>query len=327
MSHLKVVRPATEAQKATHTTLDTIEVTPDLVKSWLNPPFQRGLKVNEKVRELAEEIKQTEVIPGVLTLGILTVSGKREVYLLDGQHRREAFLIAGVKEGYCDVRMRHFAEMDTMGEEFVDLNTAIKTLKPDDILRGLEGSNESLTLIRKRCPFVGYEYIRRNESAPLLSMAQLLRAWHSATCDTPSSRGMSAMNLARGLTVAESQDICEFIELAHAAWGRDGAYARLWGSLNLSLVMWLYRRITLAPVTKGNSRVVTVNKQLFGRCLMSLSADNDYADWLLGRQLGERDRSPAYGRIKAIFAKRLQMETGQAWRLPQPPWASHLSNR
>jgi hypothetical protein len=36
---------------------------------------------------------------------------------------------------------------------------------------------------------------------------------------------------------------------------------------------------------------------------MSVSANTDYVDWLVGRNLGERDRTPAYGRLKTIFVQ------------------------
>jgi hypothetical protein len=41
---------------------------------------------------------------------------------------------------------------------------------------------------------------------------------------------------------------------------------------------------------------------------------------LLGRQLRERDRSPTYSKLKAIFAKRIEAETGDKPRLPSPNW-------
>jgi hypothetical protein len=54
---------------------------------------------------------------------------------------------------------------------------------------------------------------------------------------------------------------------------------------------------------------------------MSISADSTYVDWLLGRHIGERDRSPCYRRIKDIFAARLEAIQGKKPLLPQPSWA------
>lgn len=63
----------------------------------------------------------------------------------------------------------------------------------------------------------------------------------------------------------------------------------------------------------------------FKRCMMSVSAARDYIDWLQGRNLTERDRSPAYVRLKAIFVERVAEEAkGDRKRavLPAPDWAS-----
>jgi len=58
---------------------------------------------------------------------------------------------------------------------------------------------------------------------------------------------------------------------------------------------------------------------------MSLSADESYLDWLVGRQLRDRDRSPCYGRIRSSFAARFHSETGKKATFPSPAWASSSS--
>lgn len=315
---LKIVKPSTEAERTTQTTLDTIEVTPDLVRSWKLPPFQRPLRVNDKLISLSQQIKRDDgVIPGIFTIGVLN----KERWLIDGQHRREAFLMSECLTGYMDVRVCHFATMAEMGEEFVNLNSRIVQMRPDDIMRGLEDSYPPLTKIRRRCPFVGYDQIRRNEKGPMLSMSALLRCWHGSNGEVPKSGGMSATSLATTLTADDADTICDFLEIAFKAWGRDLVYARLWGNLNLTICMWMYRRLVLAPATPA-SRVHRMTKDQFAKCMMSLSA-SDYVDWLLGRNSTSRDNSPAYQRIKAVFAKRLEVEIGNRVLLPQPAWASN----
>lgn len=315
---LKIVKPSTEAERSTRTTLDTIEVTPDLMRSWKLPPFQRELRVNEKLMAIAQQVKGDDgVIPGVITLGVLN----KERYIVDGQHRREAFMLSECLTGYCDVRVLHFDNMAEMGEEYVRLNSRIVNMKPDDIMRGLEESYPALAKIRRRCSFVGYGQIRRSERAPVLSMSALLRCWHGSGGETPKSGGASAIMLATSLTEESAEEATGFLELAFKAWGRDQAYVRLWGNLNLTLCMWLYRKVVLGSGLNNFSRTKRFTRDDFAKCMMSLSASTDYIDWLLGRNSMSRDNSPAYARIKAIFVKRIEAETGSKIVLPQPAWA------
>lgn len=304
----------TEPKKATRTALDTIEITPESVKEWLKPPFQRPLKMNAKVHALAEQIKlDGGVLPGVITIGVIA----GEQYLLDGQHRREAFLLSGCSSGFVDICKHFFTDMAEMGREFVNLNSQLVRLKPDDILRGLEGMSEGLSTIRKQCSFVGYDMIRRSAYAPLLSMSVALRSWFGSENDVPGNPG-SAMDLGARTTADEGEGVAAFLKMAHLAWGRDHEYARLWGSLNLTLCMWLYRRLVVTPYSVKTQKIT---KDIFTKCLMSLSADGTYLSWLHGRSLNERERTPGYNRVKAVFVRRLLEETGKKMLLPAPEWA------
>lgn len=331
---LKIIKPATDAEKGTHTTLDTIEVTPAQVKTWRIPEFQRGLRVNDKVLAVAEQIRRDEVIPGVLTLGVLTVRGERQVYILDGQHRCHAFVLAseprevngkkepGIASAYVDVRQRHFESLADMGDEFVNLNSQLVKMRPDDILRGLESSLPPLRKIRLRCPFVGYDMIRRGEKAPVLSMSALIRCWFGSAPEVPSLTGASAQTLAKSLSNDDAETLIGFLDLALQAWGRDPQYVRLWNNLNFALCLWIYRRMVLS---RYSEKTVQLTRDQFGKCLMSLSADGAYVDWLLGRMMGTRDLSPAYSRIKAVFASRLEADTGKRPLMPAPAWSAHVT--
>lgn len=314
---LRLVQPNTKPQRATRTTVDTILITPEVVKSWKSPPFQRPLRVNDKVRQLAEVMKEDGgVIPGIITIGVF----EKQRYLLDGQHRREAFLLSECKEGYVDIRMHHFETMAEMGEEFVNLNSRIVTMGPDDIMRGLEGSVEAISRVRKKCPYVGYDQIRRGTSSPIVSMSAVFRCWMSAAQETPSCRAMSAINIANSITADEADLMIAFLQCCNQAWGRDLEYGRLWGNLNLALCMWLYRRTVIG---RHSDRSVQMTKEMFTKLLMGLSANSLYIDWLTGRSIRERDRAPAYGRIKSLFVKRYEVETGKRPVFPQPAWAMH----
>lgn len=333
---LKIVKPSTEAEKTTHTTLDTIEVTPAMVKGWRIPGFQRGLRVNTKVLEVSERIRRDEVIPGVITLGVLAEKGEKNVYIIDGQHRCHAFILAcedrehdgkkekGITSAYVDVRQRHFESMLDMGDEFVETNAQLVKMRPDDILRGMEGSLPAMRKLRLRCPFVGYDMIRRGEKAPVLSMSALIRCWFGSAPEVPSLTGASAATLAKSLSNDDAETLIGFLDLAINAWGRDQQYVRLWNNLNLAICMWVYRRMVLS---RYSEKTVQLTREQFGKCLMSLSADAGYVDWLLGRLMGQRDMSPAYGRIKTVFATRLESDTGKRPLMPSPAWSAHTGGR
>lgn len=302
---------ANKSQRQTRTSVDTVLITQDVVERWKSPPFQRPLRVNDRVIALAESLKQDGgVFPGVLTLGVL--SGV--TYIVDGQHRLEAFKISGLTEGYADVRTHYFQTVGEMGEEFVLLNSSLVKFRPDDILRGLEGSIESLQFIRRKCSFVGYDQIRRGERAPIISMSQVLRCWNGSAKEVPATGGTGAVSLSNSITPEDSKFLVDFLLIAEQAWGRDREYARLWATLNLTLCMWLYRRTVIAP----NSPRVKLSGTLFAKCLMEISADSRYIDWLSGRSLRDLDRSPAYSRIKTIFSRRAYAETGKRVLLPAP---------
>jgi ParB-like nuclease domain len=323
MTNITILKGVREAPKSARSAMETLLLTQDEVEHWLTPPFQRPLRINDKVRAMADGmLKDGGVISGVLTLGLL--SGVKHYYIVDGQHRIEAFKISGLKEAIADVRIVNFEMMSDMAEEFVNLNSQLVTMRPDDILRGLEGSVPALQAIKSRCEFVGYGQIRRDSTtSSVLSMSVALRTWTMSKQESPSSAGgISAAQLARDMDRDGASNLIDFLLTARAAWGRDSEYYRLWSNLNLTVCMWLWRRLVMDK-TRGVRRYVVLDRDQFKRCLVALSADGDYIDWLRGRNLGERDRSPCYIRMKAIFVKRLQEDKpSNRILLPQPEWSS-----
>jgi hypothetical protein len=319
---MPILKPSSAVEKKTRTVVDTILLTPDSVMKWISPPFQRPVKENDKVRALAEQLKEDGgVLPGIITLGVLD----SKTYIVDGQHRRAAFLISGLDEGYTDVRTHFFKTMADMGEEFVNLNSQLVRMRPDDMLRGLESSLPLLARIREYCPFVGYDMIRRGANSPIVSMSAVMRQWRASSFEVPSlsASGLSSAVMAQHLTEEEAQHLINFLHLAVQAFGRDPEYVRLWGALNMTMCMWLYRRMVLGLDHQHHKRTERISPDLFKKCLMALSANGDYLDWLVGRNMSDRDRSPAYTKIKHAFAKRIFTENGKKPALPSPVWHSN----
>lgn len=323
MGNVVPLSGAREAPKAVQSRMETLIINQAMVNQWKVPPFQRPVRTNEKVRFVTEQIKKNEAIEGVLTLGKL--KSDPALYIVDGQHRTEAFRLSGIEEAIADVRIVMFEDMSDMANEFVQLNSSLVKMRPDDILRGLENSNTTLKAVRKACEFVGYDQIRRGKSGPIVSMSAVLRCWYAASCETPAATGSigGAANMAQSFDPLSVQNLTVFLNTAHAAWGRDPEYYRLWSNLNLALCMWMWNRLVIDRDRFGNKRYAVLNAAEFKRCLMSVSADGDYLAWLVGRNLGDRDRSPCYGRLKGIFARRLAEDSkGKKPSLPSPAWAS-----
>jgi hypothetical protein len=310
----------TGPQRKTMSHVETLGPSKEELLSWKVPPFQRPLRVNDKVRRVADVIKTDGgVIPGIITLGVLR-NDKKTTWLLDGQHRREGAVLSGLSQFYVDVRICEFDMMAEMGQEFVDLNSHLVTMRPDDVLRGLEASSPALSKIRRECPFVGYDQIRRGPANPMLSMSAALRCWNASAQEVPAPTGGGAARIAGDLTMEEADGLIVFLLLCDRAWARDPEFAVLWKNLNLALTMWLYRRTV---VTAHSAKTARLSKDLFVKCMMALSANPDYLDYMVGRNLTERDRSPTYDRLKRIFARRIEQETGKKPMLPAPPWAAH----
>lgn len=322
MSNVIELPNAKVAPRAERSGMETLILSAEQVSKWKVPPFQRPLSVNAKVRALAVEMAQTEVIPGVVTLGQLKNSPT--IYIVDAQHRLEAFKLSGLLEVIADVRVVHFNSMGEMATEYAQLNSSLVKIRPDDLLRAMEISTPALQRIRAECAFVGYDQIRRGTSSPVISMSVLLKCWLGSAYETPGNKvhGLNTVSMAETIDDGEVDLLLRFLHLTETAWGRDVEYARLWQALNLTLCMWLYRRVVLDK-TRGVKRAVVLSDSQFKQCIMSLAADRNYLDFLVGRNsVRERDRSPCYDRIRRAFAKRLIAEGNPRPLLPNPPWTT-----
>jgi hypothetical protein len=320
------IRGAKDAPKAERSKMETLQLTPDILNTWILPPFQAPLKLNAKLLQIADELAEqngTPAISGILTLGILP--NDTSLYLLDGQHRRAAAIESGKKEFLADVRVRAFDTMEEMAQEYLKLNTPISRKSPDDQLRALQESSKPLQMITKECPYIGYRYIRANPDSPVVGMAAVLRRWRGAGFETPSTTGAAggAAELALHLTIEDAEQIIQFMQVAFTAWKKDIENSRLWSALNMTMCMWMWRNLVLDRDRSGSRRYVVLTTDQFRRCLMAVSADTDYVDWLGGRNMSERDRAPCYRRLRGIFTSRLQSETNDRFKMPSPGWMTN----
>jgi hypothetical protein len=305
--------------------MDTLIITPKMVSEWKVPPFQRPIRHNIKVKEAEHQIKKTQTIEGVVTLG--TIRKTPTIYIVDGQHRLEAFKLSGIEEAIVDVRICAFDDMTEMSQEFVRLNTSLVKMRPDDILRGLENSMPVLHKIRTSCDFVGYDQIRRGTNGPIVGMSVLIRCWCSSRSETPGNISGSVVNMVGTIDESSLQGLITFLSTAHNAWGHDYEYRRLWGNLNLALCMWLWNRVVIDRDRSADKKYAVLDVRTFHKGLMALSADRQYYEWLFGRGLNEHDRAPAYRKIVSALTRRYSAENkGKRIKLPKPAWLSGYTN-
>lgn len=309
----KIKREGREVGGPTSTRVEMVEVTRELVAGWERPHWQRPITVTAKVRRLAEQIAESGVIPGVLTIG----EWNGVQWRVDCQHRLQAFEMSGAAAAYADVRFAQFAEERHMADEYDSLNGHLVNMRPDDKLRALELSYDNLRVLREQSQFVGYDKIRRGSAtAPILSMSRCLRLWYGAGAGAPVPAHGNPRELAERLTGPEVDFLLEFLGLAYAAWGRDVAYDQLWCQLNLGLCMWIFRGSVANIALRLHPDKMP--RTVFVEALKSLR-EPGFLDWLRGRHLGDRDRAPAYGRIKKLMLAAAR-KNGHRATLPSPDW-------
>lgn len=289
------------------------------VEKWRTPEFQRVTRVNNSVKELAEHIKTTQVLPGELVLGRLR-SDLNVLYIIDGKHRLLAFDTSGVPEVYAETRTETFETMAEMAKRYRELNSSLRRMTADDIVRAVEEENSALRHIRICCKFVGYD-IRRHSQMEIVSMSMFLRAWEAARAEVPSTNSRSAVDLAQELSMAQADVMVDFLNAAYSAWGREADARNLWKSMNLTLCIWLYLRLVKHHMVRGSNWTFMDTAQ-FGRCLAALSAKDDYLEWLVGRsRLSDELRASSYQKIVEKLTNALHGEGIVKPILPTPEWA------
>jgi hypothetical protein len=302
-------------------TFETKEITPDIARSWKLPGFQRELQVNAKLMSVARDIKDGGVIPGIITLGSFDGS----TYVIDGQHRLHAFILSEAKSCLCDLRILKCETIGEMSREFELLQSHIVRMRPDDHLRAIAERSPLLQRLQQEVSFVGFDMIRRGEKSPVLSMSMVLRCWVASGRETPSVHGATAVACAEQLIETECENLIKFLHIAMNAWGRDREFIRLWGALNFTLCAWLFRRMVLGEGSSPFTRTTRLTPESFQKCITGLSADSAYLDWLVGRNFGDRSRSPGLARMKTIFARRMVDQGIAKPMLPQPAWSGKTS--
>ena len=329
MTNVTPIRPNGETpevpqpRRKTRTAVtETKLLTADDLRSWQIPPVQGIFKVNKKVLGYIEDLKESGgIIGGVITLGRLPNDPR--LWIVDGLHRTSGALVTELLEFIAEVRIIDFPNMGELADEYVKMNTPFRGKRPDDILRAMEENLPCLKLLRAQCDFIGYGNVRRAVTgSPVIGMSQVLKCWFGSKQETPgTSGGINPRGLAEQIDEKDIEQLSAFLNTVYAAWGNDPEYYRLWGALNLTMCMWIYHQLVLKKDIRRKVVMLTVAE--FGRCMMSVSAASDYVDWVRGRNMSERDRSPCYTRLRKIMGARITDDTGRRAMFPQPSWCKN----
>lgn len=311
-------------------------VTPEKMAEWQLPPFQRGFKPTDDVHKAAGDMQLEAAhdpeeafctIPGIITVGVF----KGDKYLLDGQHRRGAFIIAAgevivhggvsVKNALVEVRQKAFATMREMAEEYKELNSKLRVTTADDVLKAIAYDDPNMIRIAEACPWIGYDLTgKENRAKYLLSMSAAIRTWIGSNGVVPSN-GPKASEIVEKMMSSEmaSQIVDFFSACVEAGWLAPQA-KRLWSTLNLGIVMWMWRRLVLGESVQrshGGIKPMVMTREEFVVCMAYL-VEEKYLHDLVGRSLQYRDRVPCYDRIKGLFTEALVQNGRTNPRFPMP---------
>lgn len=322
--------------------MQTVFVDAEILAEWKRPKLQRPLQLSRKVYELAEAMQLEAAkdpdeawcrIPGVITLGKVLEKDYKGTYLLDGQHRIDGalklacgpILVPGgvsVRQALTNAREKTFDTFAEMGTEFANLNSQLVATKPDDILRALSEMNPHLADIEKACPFIGYDRTGKHKETVLLSMSAALRTWFGSGGLVPAS-GPPARDTIKYCDDTQTAKIIDFYSAcAEAGWALP-TLQRLWSTLNLSINMWLWRRVVLGESVQrfhGGQAPLVLERKQYVECMREVASTKAYIEWLGGRSLRYQDRQPCYGRLKDMFTERLAKLGRTSPRFPMAEW-------
>jgi hypothetical protein len=307
---------------------DAVLVTADEVETWTLPKFQRTQKDNAKVDAYREKVRVSDgcVSGGVITLG--RIPGDPNIYKVDGQHRLYAALTSGVIQFLLTIHIKRYADFGEMANDYIELQDSLVPMRRDDVLKAAMENKPSLQAIVTQCSFVGFDQIRRATTAQkLVSMSAVLNCWIGSDAETPGAK--SSGRVPDNLPDSEVSNLCMFLNLCYSAWGNHSEYFRLWGNLNMCMLMWMFRQLVLKNQI-GIARKLThttIDANTFRKCMVAITSDSNYYDWLYGKNMRERDRGPCYRKLRDVFVRRLNDEEIKAGRVvkklkfPSPAWS------
>lgn len=302
--------------------VEKIIITHEIVEGWKKPPFQRPVAIGRNLGKLAVNLQDDEFLLTTIYLGVLD----GVTYIVDGQHRKEAFIASGLRRLVAPVTTRYYpdgtAGLTRMCEDFLKINTHVKNPTANDKLRALEPTNPLIGKIREDCPFVGYSGFRRSDSSPIVSMAQAIRALVISAQEAPGSAGRSAVDHAVEMRSSEVNGLKTFLKLAYESWGRDAENKYLWSPMNLTMCLWFFRRMLRSPSSSGSLGNTT--QAQFLDIFFGLMSNRRYRALLQGNKGGRlhdsNTRNPVCRELMKTIKAQLKKDGTKSPYIPKPSW-------
>lgn len=306
-----------------------IKLTPDVIKSWLTPYWQRPVRFNAKGRQLTEDIKLTRKLDSVMIVGVVKKrNGKFDLYLVDGHHRKAAFLRSGAPYMDIDVKFVYVDKVEELSPLYLNCQEQITKSTANDNLQGLAVTNEVLQHIKSKCEFITYEGVRLGTIAHSINMSTVVQIWYDSMLDPPKKNtltpSVSITELAKKLTVDDADHIVQFMTLCRDNFEFKKLSSGLWLHINLVLCLWLFRVLVLREVWEGGEvyKVKHLTPRQFGVGLLGLKNDKYYLTLMRKKLNSSVDRKEAYQSIAKLFASNLRScGVVSNPKLPRPQWA------
>jgi hypothetical protein len=188
------------------------------------------------------------------------------------------------------------------------MQTSICRSTPDHRLQSLEPRCPNLLHFREGCKdIVTYGRVIKGRGR-VLPVSHALRCWASSNEDPPAKNVTNTEILAQGLTALDVQQLSGLLHSLIRVWGDQREYKCLWGPLNLTLCMWLYRRMVIGvPAPAPNVTRLTSGQFEAGVAGLTHSSYRSALGNKKLRKEGEADeREYIYGQLGNFFMQGLR---------------------
>ena len=299
-----------------------VRVTPQLVGTlndpkcgiWKLPNWGREPKSNDIVVSVAADLQVNPHLKSTLILGIYD----NAIWKIDGNHRLLGFLTSGLPSMTAYCMFHKCTSHEDMYRIYRIYQRHIRTPTKDDNLKGFEVTHPPLKTISSKCKFVTYGSLKDYETSRI-KMTSVVQAWFDSLSYLPKHVRSNIEEQAKKIDESAARKINEFLMVCKE--GLTLQISVLWKQINITLLLWLYRRVVWEMVDEEHegSDYPVLTKDEFVCGLQGLQASS-YYQALFQREL-EKDRLETYNSLISHFRNNLRScGIKRRMTLPKPNW-------